>query len=106
MIDASAAEGRAVLGADATLYALAAGQVEELIIAARPDVLSLPQSLAQDSNRFAVDSTTPQADAKRLELAGELVARAQRNAARIRFIEDSALLGTVGGVGAILRFRA
>ena len=106
MIDASAAEGRAVLGADATLYALAAGQVEELIIAARPGVLSLPQSLAQDSNRFAVDSTTPQADAKRLELAGELVARAQRNAARIRFIEDSALLGTVGGVGAILRFRA
>ena len=106
MVDASAAEGRAVLGADATLYALAAGQVEELIIAARPDVLSLPQSLAQDSNRFAVDSTTPQADAKRLELAGELVARAQRNAARIRFIEDSALLGTVGGVGAILRFRA
>jgi len=106
MIDASAAEGRAVLGADATLYALTAGQVEELIIAARPDVLSLPQSLAQDSNGFAVDSTTPQADAKRLELAGELVTRAQRNAARIRFIEDSALLGTVGGVGAILRFRA
>jgi peptide subunit release factor 1 (eRF1) len=106
MIDASAAEGRAVLGPDATLYALTAGQVEELIIAARPDVLSLPQSLAQDSNGFAVDSTTPQADAKRLELAGELVTRAQRNAARIRFIEDSALLGTVGGVGAILRFRA
>jgi len=105
MIDASAAEGRAVVGADATLYALTAGQVEELIIGARPDVLSVPQSLSSDSSGFAVDSTGPQADAKRLELAGELVARAQQNAARIRFIEDSALLQTVGGVGAILRFR-
>jgi peptide subunit release factor 1 (eRF1) len=106
MIDASAAEGRAVVGADATLYALTAGQVEELIIGARADVLSVPESLSSDSSGFAVDSTAPQADARRLELAGELVARAQQNAARIRFIEDSALLQTVGGVGAILRFRA
>ena len=105
MIDASAANGRAVVGADATLYALTAGQVEELIIAARPDVLRLPKSLSPDSNGFTVDSTAPQADAKQLEVAGDLVARAQQNAARIRFIEDSALLGTVGGVGAILRFR-
>ena len=105
MIDASAANGRAVVGADATLYALTAGQVEELIIAARPDVLRLPKSLSPDSNGFTVDSTAPQADAKQLEVAGDLVARARQNAARIRFIEDSALLGTVGGVGAILRFR-
>jgi peptide subunit release factor 1 (eRF1) len=55
---------------------------------------------------MAVDSTAPQPDARRLELAGELVARAQQNAARIRFIEDSRLLENVGGVGAILRFRA
>jgi peptide subunit release factor 1 (eRF1) len=105
MIDLSAANGRAVVGADATLYGLTAGQVEELIIAARPDVLRLPRGLSPDSKGLTVDSTAPQADAKQLELAGELVARAQQNAARIRFIEDSALLGTVGGVGAILRFR-
>jgi peptide chain release factor subunit 1 len=105
MIDASAANGRAVVGADATLYALTARQVEELIIAARPDVLVVPPSFGTESNRMAVDSTAPQTDARRLELAGELVARAQQNAARIRFIEDSALLETVGGVGAILRFR-
>jgi peptide subunit release factor 1 (eRF1) len=105
MIDASAADGRAVVGAEATLYALTAGQVEELIISARPEVLGLPESRSSDSNGLAVDSTAPQADAKRLELAGELVARGQQSAARIRFIEDSALLGSVGGVGAILRFR-
>jgi peptide subunit release factor 1 (eRF1) len=105
MIDASAGDGRAVVGADATLYALAAGQVEELIIAARPDVLGVPSSLATDSHALAVDSTAPQTDARRLEFAGELVMRAQQNAARIRFIEDSAMLGRVGGVGAILRFR-
>jgi peptide subunit release factor 1 (eRF1) len=105
MIDASAAEGRAVVGAEATLYALTAGQVEELIISARPEVLGLPESRSTDSNGLAVDSTAPQADATRLELAGELVARGQQNAARIRFIEDSALLRSVGGVGAILRFR-
>jgi len=106
MIDASAANGRAVVGADATLYALTARQVEELIIAARPDVLVVPPSFGTESNRMAVGSTAPQTDARRLELAGELVARAQQNAARIRFIEDSRLLGDVGGVGAILRFRA
>ena len=105
MIDASAADGRAVVGAEATLYALTAGQVEELIIAARPDVLDLPQNASPDSGALVVDSTAPQADTKQLELAGELVARAQQNAARIRFIEDSAMLGRVGGVGAILRFR-
>jgi len=105
MIDASAAAGRAVVGAEATLCALSAGQVEELIIAARPDVLGIPQSVSPDSGALVVDSTAPQADTKRLELAGELVARAQQNAARIRFIEDSATLARVGGVGAILRFR-
>ena len=105
MIDETAADGRAVVGAEATLYALTAGQVEELIIAARPDVLGLPQSVSPDSGALAVDSTAPQADIKRLKLAGELVARAQQNAARIRFIEDSATLARVGGVGAILRFR-
>jgi peptide subunit release factor 1 (eRF1) len=37
--------------------------------------------------------------------ANELVSKAQQNSARIRFVENDKLLGEVGGVGALLRFR-
>ena len=40
-----------------------------------------------------------------LALGDELVAKAQRNSARIRFIEDDNLLADTGGVGALLRFK-
>jgi peptide subunit release factor 1 (eRF1) len=40
-----------------------------------------------------------------LKLADELVAKAQQNSARIRFIEDEKLLADIGGVGALLRFK-
>jgi hypothetical protein len=33
------------------------------------------------------------------------VAKAQQTSARVRFIEDPDLLGKVGGVGALLRFK-
>jgi peptide subunit release factor 1 (eRF1) len=53
------------------------------------------------------ESSSPQAtpDEQRLKLAGELIARAQQTSARVRFIEDPALLADIGGVGALLRFR-
>ena len=79
MLDAWRAGGLAVAGIEPTLRALAIRQVEELLIAARPDRVAGP-----------VD---------------ELVAKAQQNSARIRFIEDESLLADVGGVGALLRFK-
>jgi peptide subunit release factor 1 (eRF1) len=79
MIDAWRAGGLAVAGIEATMRALEMRQVEELLIAARPDRVTGP--------------------------ADELVARAQQNSARIRFIEDDSLLADVGGVGALLRFK-
>jgi peptide subunit release factor 1 (eRF1) len=79
MIDAWRAGGLGVAGIEATIRALDMRQVEELLIAARPDRVTGP--------------------------ADELVAKAQQNAARIRFIEDDTLLADVGGVGALLRFR-
>ena len=79
MLDASRAGGLGVAGIEPTLRALEMRQVEELLIAARPDRVAGP-----------VD---------------ELVAKAQQNSARIRFIEDENLLGDVGGVGALLRFK-
>jgi peptide subunit release factor 1 (eRF1) len=106
-IDEVAARGLAVVGPQATLDALVAGQVEELLIAARPDMLREAGRLPSDSPSapVSVDSTAAKADPERIRLSGELVARAHQNAARIRFIEDAALLERVGGVGAILRFR-
>jgi peptide subunit release factor 1 (eRF1) len=79
MLDAWHAGGLAVAGIEPTLRALEMRQVEELLIAARPDRVAGP-----------VD---------------ELVAKAQQNSARIRFIEDETLLADVGGVGALLRFK-
>jgi len=79
MLDAWRAGGLAVAGIDATVRALEMRQVEELLIAAAPDRVAGP-----------VD---------------ELVAKAQQNSARIRFIEDEKLLAEVGGVGALLRFK-
>jgi peptide subunit release factor 1 (eRF1) len=79
MLDAWRAGGLAVTGIEGTTRALEMRQVEELLIAAKPDRVAGP-----------VD---------------ELVAKAQQNSARIRFVEDDNLLADVGGVGALLRFK-
>lgn len=79
MLDAWRGGGLAVAGIEATIRALDIRQVEELLIAARPD---------------RVKGATE-----------ELIAKAQQNSARIRFIEDEKLLADVGGVGALLRFK-
>jgi peptide subunit release factor 1 (eRF1) len=79
MTDAWRAGGLAVAGVEATMRALDMRQVEELLIAARPDRVTGPTD--------------------------ELVAKAQQNSARVRFIEDDSLLADLGGVGAFLRFK-
>jgi peptide subunit release factor 1 (eRF1) len=78
LIGAFRAGGLGVVGEQRTRYALELGQVHELVIRADAD--------AQFS-------------------ANDLVARARRTDAGIRFIQDTALLEAVGGVGAFLRFR-
>ena len=90
MLNAWRARGLAVVGPTATLEALDARQVEELLIAARPELLHTRRSSSPED---------------RLMLADALVLKAQQNSARIRFIEDARLLEEVGGVGAMLRFR-
>lgn len=84
MLDEWAAGSLGVVGVEATLDALAKQQVEELLLTARADDLRAPDPV---------------------HLSGQLVAMAQQNSARIRFIEDATLLADVGGVGALLRFR-
>jgi peptide subunit release factor 1 (eRF1) len=84
MLGAWRGNGLAVAGPEDTLKALEMGQVEELLIR------------SQDPQRM---------DEKAVTQANDLVTRAQQRAARIRFIEDPALLADVGGVGALLRFK-
>jgi peptide subunit release factor 1 (eRF1) len=79
MLDAWRAGGLAVAGLEDTMRALDMRQVEELLIAARADRVTGPTD--------------------------ELVAKAQQNSARVRFIEDDSLVADVGGIGALLRFK-
>ena len=95
LLGAYRADGLAVVGVDETLRALEMGQVDELVIAATPDVIDPGQR-----NDAANDERSP---AERT--ADELIAKARQTAATVRFIEDPALLSGVGGVGAFLRFK-
>ena len=108
MLDAWRAGGLAVAGPAATLEALQLGQVDELLVASTPQAIApeTPGKVPMTSEPLAVDTSDPAAaDAPRLIVADELVTRAEQTGARVRFIEDAALLEPVGGVGALLRFR-
>jgi peptide subunit release factor 1 (eRF1) len=76
------AGGLAVVGKDPVLTALRNGQVETLVITATP---------AQITGADRV--------------ANELVTRAFQTDSTVRFIENAALLGDVGGVAAALRYQ-
>ena len=115
LLDQYRAGGLAVIGSEATLEALSMGQVEELIIAASQqriegsaeDVAILSDAQTEvpgavlTGDDGAVNNITPDA----VIVADDLVTRAQQTGARITFIEDPALLESIGGVGAILRYR-
>jgi len=87
--------GLGVGGADRVREALEIGQVEELLIAASPSTIAPFNALTD-----AVDERSPEE-----RTADELIAKARHTAARVRFIEDPALLAPVGGVAASLRFK-
>jgi peptide chain release factor subunit 1 len=109
LLNAWRSGGLGVAGPEATLRALEMGQVDELVIAGSPDALKPVQRLPDDAAAGPVqaDTSAPQGtgDEMKLTLSGELIVRAEQTGARIRFIEDPALLADVGGVGALLRFR-
>ena len=109
MLDAWNADGLAVAGPEETLQALEKGQVEELLITATPELLRRAEKLTGDVAPAPVDvdtsAPTTGGDSDRHRLADHFVVHAHMSAARIRFIEDPALLEDVGGVGALLRFK-
>jgi len=101
--------GLGVAGPEATLRALELGQVDELVIAGSPDTLKPVQRVPDESvvGPVQADTSAPQGagDEGRITLSSELILRAEQTGARIKFIDDPALLADIGGVGALLRFR-
>jgi len=99
LLDEYRGGGLAVVGLSDSVAALEAGQVDELVLVAAP--IALARTEATDSQA----GLTPDELAHREELAGDLVARARRTGASVRFIEDTGLLWDHEGVGAFLRYR-
>ena len=96
VLGAYRAGGLAAVGVEPTLAALTLGQVDELLITAVTDAIDPGRSAepAAQSGRSAEE-----------RVADELVTKARQTGARVRFIEDAALLAAVGGAAASLRFK-
>jgi len=95
------ARGLAVVGPEETLEALAGGQVEELLISGPLLEESHPQPEAAQAivvTEVPASGQGPQPDL--------LVTKARETGATVTFLEDAALLESVGGVAAFLRWRA
>jgi len=109
LLNAWRSGGLGVAGPEATLRALELAQVDELVLSGSPDTLKPVQRLLDEvaAGPVRADTSAPQGpgDEMRLTLSSELVVRAEQTGARIRFIQDPALLADIGGVGALLRFR-
>jgi peptide chain release factor subunit 1 len=99
LLDEVRSGGLGVIGADATIEALERGQVDELLILARPDLLMNVDHVAPPASSESEEATPAE------RAANHLVTLARQTAAAIRFIEDPLLMAEVGGVGALLRFR-
>ena len=109
LLDKYRAGGLAVVGLRDTLDALLRGQVDELILSASLKKISADQKTL---SRIPSISTAPNTLAEHLAeqrsaaaVADMLVARTLSTGAAVTFIEDTLLLGDVGGVGALLRYR-
>jgi peptide subunit release factor 1 (eRF1) len=80
--------------------------VDELVIATAPEILDTDAGIA---DRVMTEVEQPSAGSPQRtpeeRIANELVVKARQTAAKIRFIEETALMDAVGGVGAFLRFK-
>lgn len=100
------ADDLGVAGVPDTLAALSNGQVEEMLIVARPDNLAFDEEeVKRVLELYDVDGQLPP-KLDQQTVADELVRRANLlSAARVTIIEDDTRLQQLGGVGALLRYR-
>ncbi|HXG87271.1 MAG TPA: Vms1/Ankzf1 family peptidyl-tRNA hydrolase [Vicinamibacterales bacterium] len=107
LIGAWRSNGLGVVGPEAVLSAFQLGQVDEMLITGAAHDLKAVQ-LPDDASPGSVVAETSGAapgTEQQIKLSDELVTRAQQTGARVRIIEDPALMKEFGGVGALLRFR-
>jgi peptide subunit release factor 1 (eRF1) len=97
LFNESRSGGLGIVGAKETLTALKKGQVEELI-------LSASRTKIRQAGK-AKEKTIPVGGFQPLMVADTLVTCAHQTAAKVTFVEDPTLLESVGGVGALLRYR-
>jgi peptide subunit release factor 1 (eRF1) len=102
------ARGLAVVGLQETLEALVNGQVEELLISGaleetHPEPEEVRAILAPEIPDSAGE--TKSEEPRQASLPDLLVTKAKQTGATVTFMEDTALLESIGGVGAFLRWR-
>mgnify|MGYP002784225004 CR=1 FL=1 len=97
--------GLATLGAHDTLVALSNGQVDELYLSASLETFHDDEETVGAPLVPGTPNTDADPATRIVLMADELVTRAQQTGANLCFIEDAALLESVGGIGATLRYR-
>lgn len=107
LFDDYRAGGLAVVTWKDTVEAIERGQVDELLLTAsareiRTDVQEIDDAAV---DQYSSDTPPDSCTEPRLMPADLLVTLARQTGARVTFIEDTALLSSVGGVGAMLRYR-
>jgi peptide chain release factor subunit 1 len=106
LLDEYRGGGLGVVGVPETLAALSNGQVEELFISGTVNNLSFEEAEVEKVMSAYATSEGKQVTLEPRTVADELVMRAQHHSsAKVTFIEDASLLESVGGVGALLRYR-
>ena len=100
------ADDLGVAGVPDTLAALSNGQVEEMLIAAKPDSIQYDkEEVEKVLTLYRGEEPLPD-ELDQRSVADELVKRANvLSSARVTFIEDSTRLEQLGGVGGFLRYR-
>jgi stalled ribosome rescue protein Dom34 len=100
------ADDLGVAGAPDTLAALSNGQVEEMLIAAKPEGIQYDkEEVEKVLTLYRGEEPLPD-ELDQRSVADELVKRANvLSSAKVTFIEDSTRLEQLGGVGGFLRYR-
>lgn len=95
-----------VAGVPETLAALSNGQVEEMLIASKPESIQYDEEeVRKVLTLYRGEEPLPD-ELDQRSVADELVKRASTlSSATITFVEDSTRLEQMGGVGALLRYR-
>ncbi|HEX7294110.1 MAG TPA: Vms1/Ankzf1 family peptidyl-tRNA hydrolase [Pyrinomonadaceae bacterium] len=101
LLDDYRAGGLAVVGFRDTAKALEQGQVDELLLTASAREIHHDAGILDEVVTDQSFSSGP----PHLLAADLLVTRARNTGAHVTFIEDSALLADIGGVGALLRYQ-